>query len=74
MSQYGQVKTSCAFQGCAKVVLWLHTARTENPDTPQTPPTRRPEINTFLVFTILCKKLTLVRITVTRKASKLKII
>ena len=36
MSQYGQVTKSCAFQGCAKVVLQLHTARMENPDTPRT--------------------------------------
>ena len=32
------MKTSHAFQGCAKIVFWLHTARTENPDTPQTHP------------------------------------
>ena len=38
MSQCSQVKTSHAFQGCAKIVLWLHTARTENPDTPQRHP------------------------------------
>ena len=38
MSQYSQMKTSHAFQGCAKIVLWLHTARLENPDTPQTHP------------------------------------
>ena len=36
MSQYSRMKTSHAFQGCAKIVLWLYTARTENPDTPQT--------------------------------------
>ena len=34
MSQNGQVKKSCAFSGCAKMVFWLHTTRTENPDTP----------------------------------------
>ena len=38
MSQYSQMKTSHGFQGCAKIVLWLHTARTENPDTPQKHP------------------------------------
>ena len=38
MYQYSQVKTSHAFQGCAKIVFWLYTARTENPDTPQTNP------------------------------------
>ena len=38
MSQYGQVKKSFAFRGCAKLVCWLHIARTENPDTPQTHP------------------------------------
>ena len=38
MSQYCQMKTSHGFQGCAKIVLWLHTARTENPDTPQKHP------------------------------------
>ena len=27
---------SWAFQGFAKIVLWLCTARTDNPDTPQT--------------------------------------
>ena len=36
MSHNGQVKKSCAFSGCAKIVFWLHTARTENQDTPQT--------------------------------------
>ena len=38
MSQYGQMKKSCAFKGCAKVVLQLHTARMENPDTHQKHP------------------------------------
>ena len=38
MSHNGQVKKSCAFSGCAKMVFWLHTARTENQDTPQTHP------------------------------------
>ena len=35
MSDYGQVKKSCAFQGCAKLVLQLNNVRTENPDTPR---------------------------------------
>ena len=38
MSHYGQVKKSCAFQTCAKIVLRLQTAGTENPYTPQTHP------------------------------------
>ena len=38
MSQYGQVNKSCDILGCAKMVFWLHTARTESPDTPQTHP------------------------------------
>ena len=38
MSQYGQVNKSCDILGCAKIVFWLHTARTENQDTPQTHP------------------------------------
>ena len=29
---------SFSFQGYAKIVCWLHIARTENPDTPQTHP------------------------------------
>ena len=29
---------SCAFLCCAKMVFWLHTTRTENPDTPWTHP------------------------------------
>ena len=33
MSHYGQVKKSCAFQCCDKTVMWLHTARPENPNT-----------------------------------------
>ena len=36
MSQYNQVKTSHAFHGCAKIMLWLHAQRTKNPDTSQT--------------------------------------
>ena len=35
MSDYGQVKKSCAFQGCAKLVLQLNNVRTGNPDTPE---------------------------------------
>ena len=38
MSQYGLVKKSRAFLECAKIVLWLYTARDENPDTPHTHP------------------------------------
>ena len=38
MSQYGQVKKSHAFWGCAKMVFWLHTARTEKPNTSQRHP------------------------------------
>ena len=38
LSQYCQVKKNCVFQGFAKIVLWLHTAGTENPDTTQTHP------------------------------------
>ena len=38
MSHYGKVIKSCAFQSCAKIVLRLQTAGTENPDTPQTHP------------------------------------
>ena len=38
MSQYGQVKKSCSYFGCAKMVIWLHTARTGSPDTLQTHP------------------------------------
>ena len=38
MSQYGQVKESCSFLRCAKMVFWLHTARTGSPDTPQAHP------------------------------------
>ena len=33
MSQYGQTNKSHAFQGCSKLVFWLHTARTGNPNT-----------------------------------------
>ena len=33
MSDYGQVTRSHTFQGFAKFVFWLHTARTENPET-----------------------------------------
>ena len=36
MPQYGQAKKSCAFQGCAEMMLQLHTVRTGIPDTPQT--------------------------------------
>ena len=36
MSDYGQVTKSHTFQGFAKFVFWLHTARTESPDTPHT--------------------------------------
>ena len=36
MFHYGQIKKSCAFQVCAIVVLQLHTARTEEPITPET--------------------------------------
>ena len=32
------MKTSHAFQGCAKTVFWLHTARLANPEKPQTHP------------------------------------
>ena len=35
MSQYGQMNKSHAFQGCSKIVFWLHTARTGNSDTPR---------------------------------------
>ena len=38
MSQCGQMRKKWAFPGCAKIVLRLHTARTEKPDTPQTHP------------------------------------
>ena len=38
MSQYGQVKESCSFLRCAKMVFWLHTARTGSPDTLHTHP------------------------------------
>ena len=38
MPQYAQMNKSHAFQGYAKVVFWLHIARTENPDIPQTKP------------------------------------
>ena len=38
MSQYAQMNKSHAIQGYAKVVFWLHTAKTENPDSPQTYP------------------------------------
>ena len=33
MSQYDQMNKSHAFQGCSKLVFWLHTARTGNPNT-----------------------------------------
>ena len=36
MSQYGQVNKSHASLGCANIMLQLHTARNENPITPQT--------------------------------------
>ena len=36
MFHYGQMKESCAFQVFAIVVLQLHTARKEDPITPQT--------------------------------------
>ena len=38
MPQYAQMNKSHAIQGYAKVVFWLHTAMTENPDSPQTYP------------------------------------
>ena len=38
MPQYAQMNKSHAIQGYAKVVFWLHTAKTENPDSPQTYP------------------------------------
>ena len=38
MSQYGQVNKSCDILGCAKMVFWLHTARTGSPGTLQTHP------------------------------------
>ena len=38
MSQYDQMNKSHAFQGCSKMVFRLHTARTENPESPQTHP------------------------------------
>ena len=38
MSQYGQVTKSLTFQDFVRLVFWLHTARTENPDNPQTHP------------------------------------
>ena len=38
MSQYDQMSKSHAFQGCSKMVFRLHTARTENPESPQTHP------------------------------------
>ena len=33
MAQYGQVTQSHTIHGCAKLVFWLHTAGTKNPDT-----------------------------------------
>ena len=36
MAHYIQVKTCCTLQHRAKIVLWLRTARTKNPDTPKT--------------------------------------
>ena len=38
MSQYGQVTKSLTFQDIVRLVFWLLTARTENPDNPQTHP------------------------------------
>ena len=38
MSQYSQVTKSHTFQGFAKLVFWLHVARTGNPDRPQAHP------------------------------------
>ena len=38
MSQYGQVTKNLTFQDFVKLVFWLHTAGTENPDTPKTQP------------------------------------
>ena len=38
MSQYGQVTKCHTFHGFAKLVFWLHTAGTQNPDTPKTHP------------------------------------
>ena len=32
--EYGQVTKSHTFQGFAILLFWLHTARTENPETP----------------------------------------
>ena len=46
MSQYAQMNKSHAFQGYAKVVFWLHTAKTENPDSPQTYPSTSGSIYT----------------------------
>ena len=34
MSRCGQMRKNGPFQGCAKIALRLHTARTEKPDTP----------------------------------------
>ena len=39
MYHYSQVNKNCAFQGCAKIVMRLHTAVTENPGIPITYPT-----------------------------------
>ena len=38
MSQCGQMRKKWAFPGCAKIVLRLHTARTEKTDIPKTHP------------------------------------
>ena len=38
MSQCGQMRKKWAFQGYAKIVLRLHTARTKNPDIPKKHP------------------------------------
>ena len=35
MSNMSHVQTILLFQGCDKIVLRLHTARTESPDTPK---------------------------------------
>ena len=38
MAQYGQVTQSHTVHGYARLVFWLHTAGTENPDTPKAHP------------------------------------
>ena len=46
MSQYSQMNKSHAFQGCSKIVFWLHTVRNGNPDTPP----RNPSASDFHNF------------------------